>query len=300
MKIVQSFWTKPFLSAGKGMPGSRLNGGWPEKKFNYYSWALSCLQLRKYYSNIQLVTDDLGKELLVDKMQLPYTSVTTTLNQLDKYNSNLWAIGKILAYAGHHEPFLHVDGDIFIWRAFNDRVASLNLVAQNVESKIYRNNDLLTYVCNNFASIPPYFSYALDSTAPPLCINAGIIGGVNHAFFDKYKSEVFRFIDANHDLIERNISNINGEELAFLYEQILFHALALHCDQEIGYLFPNISEYPLNIGFFYGARFNQGYVHCIGSFKFNRITCHILEMRLKEIYPSFYHRINDLLTKCEI
>ena len=97
MKIVQSFWTKPFLSGGKGMAGTRLNGGWPEKKFNYFSWALSCLQLRKYYDNVQLVTDDLGKELLIEKMQLPYSSVTTDLNQLDKYNANLWALGKICA-----------------------------------------------------------------------------------------------------------------------------------------------------------------------------------------------------------
>src|SRR5215213_9355428 len=105
MKIVQSFWTKPFLQAGEFLIDSRMNGGWLDRKYNYFSWALSCLQLRKYYSEVELVTDNLGKFILIDCMQLPYTKVVVRLNEIDHYDSSLWALGKIFAYSLQTTPF---------------------------------------------------------------------------------------------------------------------------------------------------------------------------------------------------
>jgi hypothetical protein len=97
MKIIQSFWTKPFLQS-PDLQDSRMNGGWPARKYNYFSWALSCLQLCRYYQNVELVTDDLGKFILIEKLKLPYTSVKTELNRINDYNAGLWALGKICAY----------------------------------------------------------------------------------------------------------------------------------------------------------------------------------------------------------
>src|ERR1700749_4013895 len=105
MKIVQSFWSAPYLFSKKESPGSRFNGGWPEKRFNYFSWALSCLQLSKFYTDVELITDSRGKDLLIDKMALPYTTVKVRLDELDRYDPGLWALGKILSYAQNDEPF---------------------------------------------------------------------------------------------------------------------------------------------------------------------------------------------------
>jgi hypothetical protein len=69
MKIVQTFWTKP-----------GLNGHWIDPAFHYLSWALSCLQLRQFYSNVELYTDDFGCQLLLEEFRLPYTKVNLTLN----------------------------------------------------------------------------------------------------------------------------------------------------------------------------------------------------------------------------
>jgi uncharacterized GH25 family protein len=74
MKIVQSLWSIPILQNKKSLFNIG-NGGWAERKFYYMSWALSCLQFKKYYKDLVLVTDKAGKKLLIDKLNLPYSEI---------------------------------------------------------------------------------------------------------------------------------------------------------------------------------------------------------------------------------
>jgi hypothetical protein len=53
MNIVQSFWSKPFFKEKK----DRIT-----IEFLLMSWALSSLQLRKFYDEAFLYTDQKGKE----------------------------------------------------------------------------------------------------------------------------------------------------------------------------------------------------------------------------------------------
>src|SRR5689334_17471879 len=116
MKIVQSFWSRPSLHSNTVLVDARFNGGWPHRLVNYYSWAFSCLQLCKFYKEVELVTDDWGKELLVNKLGLPYTKVSLALNEIDGFDQGLWVLGKICAYRCQEEPFLHIDHDVFLWK----------------------------------------------------------------------------------------------------------------------------------------------------------------------------------------
>jgi hypothetical protein len=298
MKMVQSFWTAPFLLSRKESPGSRFNGGWPEKRFNYFSWALSCLQLAKFYKDVELITDGRGKDLLIDKMSLPYTSVKVRLDELDGYDPAFWALGKILAYAENNEPFLHVDHDIFIWNEFEYRVVSAEVVVQNGAGDIARDLSAFNFICENFPYLPNCFKGIDASTIG--CVNAGLIGGVDHGFFKIFAREVFRFIDMNVEFIDANLSTINPETLAINYEQVFFYLLAREYKKEITCLFPEAFDNPRNIGFFHGARLNKGYVHCIGTLKDNRVTCKILEDRLRMLYPDYYYHILALMEANEI
>ena len=132
MKIIHSYWSKPALYTGKGVK-EKTFGGWPSKKYEYMSWALSCLSFKKFYPNIELITDAYGKKTLVDELQLPYTSVKIELDVLNKYPTQLWALGKLHAYSLQEEPFIHVDNDIFIWRKFDDEIENAHLIAQHVD-----------------------------------------------------------------------------------------------------------------------------------------------------------------------
>jgi hypothetical protein len=66
MKIIHSLWTKPLFKNKNLNAFDRFMGGWSEKRFNYMSWTLSCLQFKSFYENIELYTDEYGKKILID------------------------------------------------------------------------------------------------------------------------------------------------------------------------------------------------------------------------------------------
>lgn len=299
MKIIQSFWTKPFLKSADSLKDSRLNGGWPARKYNYFSWALSCLQLRKFYPEVELITDELGEFLLIDKLGLPYTNVIADMNKLDHHHPGLWALGKIYAYSIQEKPFLHVDSDIFIWNGFEDRIINAGLTAQNLESQSPVYVETFHEICEKFNYVPPYIR-GLSGVKNIACSNAGILGGTDIAFFKHYTNEIFRFLNENYDYILNNVHRLNTAYMNVVYEQIFFLKLAHLANKEITYLFPDCIDFPDYVGYFHAAEKNGGYMHCLGVFKQGKHVCSMLELKLKTLYPEYYYRILDLLSSSEI
>jgi len=300
MKIIQSFWTKPFLQSGDSLKDSRMNGGWQARRYNYFSLALSCLQLRKFYDEVELVTDDLGKYLLIDKMKLPYTKVSLELNSLNEYHPGLWALGKIEAYRIQDAPFLHVDNDIFIWDAFSEEIENAALVAQNFETTVKDATATFNEIYTGLNFIPDYLQKlkGVDSISYS---NAGILGGTDVSFFKNYTREIFNFLHANEQYINDNIKNLNSAYINVIYEQMVFNQLADGSNKSITHLFPNEVDIPRDIGFFHEAnRKYGGYMHCCGTFKKNRLIYELLELKLKEHYPEYYELINYHINAIEI
>ena len=112
MKIIQSFW-----SGNKN--DLNFNYGWLSSKCNYLSWILSSNQLSKYYDEVELFTDKIGYSILIENLKLPYTKVHVILEELNEYDGKLWALAKIKAYGVMSVPFLHVDGDVYIFEEFD-------------------------------------------------------------------------------------------------------------------------------------------------------------------------------------
>ena len=161
------------------------------------SWALSCLQLRQFYDEVELVTDSQGAELLINKLHLPYTSCKTTLDNLSGKNPAIWAIGKIYAYEEQEKPFIHVDGDIYIWKPFPTRVENAGILAQNVEKNYPYNINLLNEMLDK------KFSFPFQPSLGDMCeANMGITGGHDLYYFKDYCSLVYRFLDLNSKQLE--------------------------------------------------------------------------------------------------
>jgi hypothetical protein len=299
MKIVQSFWTKPFLNLENTLMDTRFNGGWPGRRYNYFSWALSCLQLRKFYTDVELVTDDLGKFLLIEKIGLPYTNVSLELNKLSGYNSGLWALGKIKAYSIQETPFLHVDNDVFIWNAFDHCIHDASLVAQNLETTIEEAARTLDEVVRRFSYIPPYLKQLEGSKAVHYS-NAGVLGGADISFFAHYTGEIFDFIHRNRQSIDEHIESLNLAWVNVIYEQMIFNQLAKLSGNSITHLFPEATDIPRDIEHFHAAHHFGGYMHCCGSAKRNRLVYEMLDIKLRTGYPDYYERIMDQLAYSEI
>lgn len=291
MKIVQSFWSKPFLKKRPASIEDRKVGGFISKRFFYFSWALSCLQLKEFYTDVELVTDSKGKHLLIDLLNLPYSQVNLSLDQLETEHEDLWALGKLKAYEIQKNPFIHVDSDVFIWSKFPQSVESALLVAQNFEPGVVEETrDIVLSTYKNFN----YFPYFMKKE--PFYIkmyNAGILGGNLVSFFEQYVQEAYTFIKRN----VKYLSSIGIGSFNVVFEQYLFYRLVESKNINVTVLFEDMDINFSKITEFNNVPHKSTYIHLLGKYKKSENISRQLEIRLLLDYPHYYFRILELLEK---
>jgi hypothetical protein len=287
MKIIQSFW-----SAQKDI--STYSFGWLDAKYHLLSWILSSHQLKKHYDDVELVTDQAGYEILINRLKLPYTKVHVILDKLNKFDDKLWALAKIKAYSIQDEPFLHVDGDVFIWDKIDMGINNYDIIVQNEElitpyydemwSKVYPHLNCLPIVMRNYIE-------GVDRGA----YNMGIFGASNLEFIKQYVNNSFEFVDSNIGFI----SSINDLNFNIFFEQVLLYQMAKECQLDVKYYIKeNIgnNEYR-DFGNFDKVPYDRKYLHLLGFFKKQPVVCKKLETYVMKYYPESYLRFMDSFKK---
>jgi hypothetical protein len=288
MKIVQTFWTGPSTPSGNLLD---IKAGWLSAEYHWMSWALSCLQLQKLYGSVELVTDNLGKKILVDMLGLPYTSVSTVLEgKLTGYAPELWSLAKIVAFAEQKEPFLHFDGDFFMWQPVEGRIMGAGLVAQNLEENLSYYRDMMQDMEKHGWRMPPVLAGV--SQAPVIyAANTGIFGGHQLDFVKAYCQNAFDFINTNTDIIPKT----QKKQLNFIFEQCLLYYMAEQQGVTIEYLMEDPVDEPSYIDY---ARFidvpHVKMIHTLGGYKTTPFTCSHLAKRLRNDFPEQYYHIMAL------
>lgn len=295
MKIVQSFWSKPSLKK-KVNNSDRSMGGWPDKKYNYFSWAFSCLQFKAHYKEVELVTDKKGYDLLINKLELPYTSIKVILDDLNEYNEDLWALGKIYTYSIQSQPFIHADSDVYIWERFDPAFERSSLLAQNIEKGFSYYDDVLSKIYNSFEFIPNALKSFKERNKVTMAINAGIIGGEDIDFFNQYAKEAFEFVDKSY----MHLQDINVGMFNLIYEQFLFYAMAEECGKIVQCLLTEINDTFDGLADLASAPHHTKYIHAVGGYKRNQFVMDLLSYHLQKYYPQYYFRILRLLHTYQI
>jgi len=264
MKIIQSFW------GGKNKCIENHYGWW-NYKFHWLGWMLSCYQLIKFYDQVELFTDEFGYDILINKLQLPYTSVHVVLDELNNLPNELWAMAKIKTYYMQKEPFLHVDGDVFIFEPFPKELLTFSIIVQNQEitTKYYR---------DMWAKIHPQLKYLpqqmedFHQERSNMAYNMGIAGGNDLDFFQKYCQLSFDFVHKNESAWgEINLFNFN-----VFFEQVLFCECAKEGNKKVDVLIHEDigdNEYT-GFGDFENVPDKKTYLHLVGHFKQDSCTCH--------------------------
>ncbi|MGB8191546.1 MAG: DUF6734 family protein [Chitinophagaceae bacterium] len=288
MKVVQTF--RPEAESHL----SAMKGGWLSAEYHWMAWALSCLRLRKYFESVELVTSEAGKQLLIDTLELPYTNVSTALeNKLQDYPPQLWSLAKIFTYSIQQEPFIHFDGDVFLWDRPDRSWQHADLIAQNLELNLFFYRETLNDIKQHFSYIPECLSNAQQADNI-LASNTGIFGGKNIAFIRRYAAEAFSFVDNNL----QHIHKTKAGNLNFIFEQLLLHCLAEKAQLKINYVIPDIVDNPLYQQF---VRFEDipyiKMIHPVGGFKRDQFVCNHLAKRLRKEYPEYYYRILSFCKK---
>ncbi len=296
MKIVQSFWSKPSYKKKNASPHDRNNGGWNDKKYNYFSWTLSCLQFRKFYEQVELVTDEIGYDILINKLKLPYTKVDVSLDKLNDYHERLWALGKIYAFSIQDEPFLHADGDVFVFKKLDDSFDDSPVLVQNVEFGFQSYTDFYNDMKAQFTYIPEEMKHYYNTFNRIDGVNNGIVGGNDIPFFKRYTQKAFDFIDKNVD----HLSKIDVGFFNIIYEQALLHSIVNKENTDIRYYLENVNRQFDGICDVLGSSKERSYLHALGVFKSEDIRAQQVEDLVRKEYPEYYNNIIDLLKTYQI
>jgi hypothetical protein len=181
--------------------------------------AVSVLLARKHYDRVEMVTDLKGARLF-EKMQLPFTAMRTDLEGFD-VNPMAWAAGKMKVYAMQEEPFIHIDQDVFLFKALPQRVVQAPIFAQSHEPRSLYN-----------VAIPKTPKRHLERLVTPDsawdCYNAGILGGHDLEFIRDYATKGIEAI--------RELDVIDPYTMT-IYEQAWLARHARDCGKTVTTLF---------------------------------------------------------------
>ncbi|GHT18877.1 hypothetical protein FACS189429_5960 [Bacteroidia bacterium] len=284
MKIIQSFWG--------GQNKDLINKyGWFEFHYHWLSWMLSCYQLRKFYDKVELYTDKFGYDILINKLKLPYTNVHIVLDKLNDLPDGLWAMAKILTYSLQSEPFLHIDGDVFIFEQIPEQLMQSGLIAQNQEQTTEYYHNMWDNIFPKLSFIPTeieYFNTGKHNNA----FNMGIVGGNDIDFFQNYCKKSFDFVNKNKSAwADINLLNFN-----IFFEQVLFYETAKINDKKIDCLLPENIDDNNYVGFadFEKVPFLKKYLHLIGNYKQIELVCRKMEQYCLLNYPEFFRTLKQV------
>lgn len=271
--------------------------GWAAPIYHLMGWALSCLQLNKIYNRVDLYANSSAAKLLIDTLELPYYNVNVTHDKLAFVNENLWALPKIFTYSLQKDPFVHFDGDVFLFNQFPDSLLKNELVAQNFEEATAYYLSTQKELMANFTYFPDCVKADFDTPLPIQAVNAGFLGGTNIPFIQEYTSLAFEYINRNVDYLPL----INVDLFNVFFEQHLFYCLAKEKHIPIGVLFPEIindNEYE-HLAEFHQVPCFKNYLHLLGQYKRDEYTCIQMAAKLIEYYPEYYYKIISLFNKNE-
>ena len=290
MQVVQTFWSGPAVTNTDTVLGAKA--GWLSCEYHWMSWALSCLQAKNVLGAVNLVTDNAGKEILIEQLQLPYATVSTGLQgKLDQYPASLWALAKIYTYSIQTSPFLHMDGDVYLWEKPSHKLLSGQLIAQNQDKNLPFYADILYAINQHLGFVPGLFSRERFENKDLYASNAGLLGGSNLLFFEEYCRQAFEFIDRNRS----DLSKVNSGSLNFIFEQYLFCQLAAERNIPVNY-FKGVVDNPVFKDFIRFEDFpNLQMIHPVGGFKQYPHVCDHLAKKLRKDYPEYYYRIIAML-----
>jgi len=226
---------------------------------------------------------------IVDELQLPYESVDVRLSSLTLPDERLWALPKLYTYSLQQEPFLHMDGDVFLFQQFNPVLMAHGLIAQNEEVATDYYTSTQQQLMEQFTWFPDCVAADFSKPEPIRAVNAGIMGGCDIDFFQQYTQQAFQYVERN----THHFSKVNADRFNVFFEQHLFFALAAQQGKPIGYLFPDIvndNQYQ-HLGEFHEVPCSKFYLHLLGHYKKDEATCLQMAAKLRELFPQAYERV---------
>ncbi|MCQ2337231.1 MAG: hypothetical protein MJ010_08665 [Paludibacteraceae bacterium] len=283
MRYIQTFYSG-------SNPDMNSNFGWLEPKYNALSWILSANQLIKYYDDVELYTDEFGRELLIGMLGIDYTKIHK-INFDVIFRDDLWATAKIKTYAEQNEPFIHIDGDFYLWNPFPTYVNNANIIVQNKEDAT---ND---YYTKNWSIYEPKLTFLGEAMChfgmktKRYAYNMGVFGGCNIDFIKRYSIAALDFVNKNMDsLMSYSLNNFN-----VFFEQVLLYEMVHKENEKVSVLLNGEVEkcnYAVLSNFNLVPKFSD-YTHLMATAKKQTHFCFDVLNNVIRFYPSYFDKIQN-------
>ena len=204
----------------------------------------------------------------------------------------MWALGKIYSYDCQNKPFIHVDGDVFIFGRFNSKIENSQLVCQNFDINQEDYIRILKEMDNNKFNYPEVIKIYRKNQINLIAANAGIIGGNCIEFFKEFSAMAFRFVNNNLS----KLANFDVSSFNIVFEQYLFYCLAKYKNIEITPYFktPETGATIARNVMFYNIPFKSRYIHMISFFKQNPTLVNQMKTLLRIEYPEYFYKIQSI------
>lgn len=284
MNAIQTFWATP------GTPAEQTHGGWLDPRFHFMSWALSASLLNEHFDRTVLHTDLAGRNVLIDLLELPYDEVYLTQEGLGAlYPKDWWVMRKISSYAHAEGPFVHVDGDAFLWNGLPDPVRNRPVIAQNSQSGFQCYRIAAGQLQEAGIPLPAFMG---DEPGRFEAVNMGVTGGTDDAFFKQYVHETKAYYDRH--LAGRTFAPGTSGFLNTLLEECFFRHYAEHRGRTV------TDWIPAGFGQGYGSLANCmddsfGLTHLIGTNKKDIYFCKQVEFQLRRRFPKAFRKVAGLV-----
>ncbi|MDY6373128.1 MAG: DUF6734 family protein [Bacteroidales bacterium] len=294
MRIIQTYWN------ASGLPYNQVKGGWLSPEIHWMSWALSCTLLRRFYDDVELYTTEEDAKIF-RKFKIPYTKIHTDLDCefIRNLRPEMWAYAKIYTYSIQAEPFLHVDGDVFIWKPFKEELFNGDICVQNIEENLGVYHKSIETLLNTDGAFVPDWIY--ENNDYPIAYNMGIFGANDLDFVKTYCDFAFEYYQKNGSFFVEN--SIVDPNLNILPEQYLLYVMSHKCNMSVKTFVPNIirtdSEFRLFANYLQ-VPFESQFLHLLGAFKKNpednEFISYVLESEAKDLYDCI---VDDFLCSNE-
>jgi hypothetical protein len=296
MKAVWSFWSKPYQR--------RQGRSWRGPREHLLAWGLSLHLARSHYPETILVTDTQGKELLVNRLGLDFSEVSTELDRLRDADQGWWALGKLVAYSIQTEPFVHLDTDVFLWRTLPGWLTASPVFVQCPEYHAFGQGrcdprHIAILFERHGLSLPAEWEYGVSQAGPLFREESCGILGANHVEFVRHyaQTSIDMVMNRAHAPAWAELHNKDGFNM--LIEQfwlaacVDYHRYAPESPfrgVRIHRLFSSMDE-----AFNPQASARMGFTHLLGDSKAHPEISARLERRVAEIDPAFHRHCRRVL-----
>ena len=242
MDAIWSYWSAP--------AGHAHQARWPTPFHHLISWVLSVGVARRSFTRTVLYTDSAGARLLADALALPFDEVHCALDVIPPSLERWWALGKLHAYRAHTRPFVHLDGDVYLWAPLPRELLAAPVFTQNPErfpfdDTYYAPAELVNTVRRGHGWVPEELDWYTRVRGNEACC-CGILGTNRVDFIAEYADRGIALVQRNASLWESLPASVDPNVVIEQYLLSAFYYFHAHRQRyrgvEMAYLFATESD----------------------------------------------------------